>query len=635
MLGLPTGCLPSSDDRPPNIVLIFTDDLGYGDIGSYGAEGFSTPNLDALASQGRRFTDFYASQAVCSASRASLLTGCYAERVSILGALSPSSEIGLNPDEETLAELLKARGYATGAFGKWHLGDQVEFLPLQHGFDEYLGLPYSNDMWPVEYDGSRLEEGGKSHQPPLPLIRGNETVGFIEDLSGQDRLTRMYTEEALSFLERHRDGPFFLYLAHSMPHVPLGVSATFRGRSGQGMFGDVIEEIDWSVGQIMRALERMGLDEDTVLIFTSDNGPWLNFGDHAGSAGPLREGKGTAFEGGPRVPAIMRWPGRIPAGSVYSGMAATLDILPTVVAMTGARLPNRPIDGVDLLPALVQDGTESPRGQFLFYYGGELRGVREGKWKRVFEHRTRSYEGVEPGMGGVPGPYAFPTVPAALYDLETDVGETTDVSAGNPDVVARLDALAEEARRELGDRLFGRWGSGVRPPGRRSFERASTISHLGVGAQVTLATLPDPRYPGAGGDSLTDGLLGTRDHRDGLWLGFSGTDLDARVDLATPSKIRSLGLDCLRSQGAWIFFPRWVEFSVSSDGKSWRELGRVTVPQGKDPAGASERIQIPVPPDQGPVSAVRVLARNYGILPEWHPGAGEASWLFVDELVVD
>jgi arylsulfatase len=582
-----------------------------------------------------RFTDFYASQAVCSASRASLLTGCYSERVSILGALSPSSEVGLHPQEETLAEILKARGYATGIFGKWHLGHLEEFLPLQHGFDEYLGLPYSNDMWPVEYDGTRLAEGGKSGRPPLPLIDGNETVEFIENLEGQDRLTTLYTERAVGFVERNRENPFFLYLAHSMPHVPLGVSEKFRGHSRQGMFGDVIEEIDWSVGQLLETLEKLGLVENTLVIFTSDNGPWLNFGNHAGSAGPFREGKGTAFEGGPRVPAIMRWPGRIPAGSTFRRMAATLDILPTVAAITGAALPERRIDGVNLLPALEGKVEESPRNQFLFYYGGELRGVREGKWKRVFEHRTRSYVGVEPGMDGLPGPYAFPTFPAALYDLEADPGETTDVAEANPEVVERLDALAEEAREALGDRLQGRTGSEVRPPGRRAFQRPETVAHLAVGASVTLATPADPFYPGEAGSSLTDGLLGTRDHHDGLWLGFSGDDLDAVVELGEARELTRLELDCLQSQGAWIFFPRWVEFQASADGEAWVDLGRVEVPQERGGEMRSGRFGVDVVTELGPVRLVRVRARNYGPLPDWHPGAGGDAWLFVDELIVD
>ena len=633
--GLAEGCGAFGRDRPPNVVLLFMDDLGYGDVGVYGARGYATPHLDRLAAEGMRFTDFYASQAVCSASRAALLTGCYSERVSILGALGPNSEIGLNPEEETLAEILKARGYATGVFGKWHLGDQVEFLPLQHGFDEYLGLPYSNDMWPVEYDGTRLEEGGKSHYPPLPLLRGNQVVDLIEDFEGQDRLTTLYTEAAVSFMERHRGGPFFLYLAHSMPHVPLGVSEKFRGATRQGMFGDVIEEIDWSVGQVMETLDRLGLTDNTLVIFTSDNGPWLNFGNHAGSAGPLREGKGTAFEGGPRVPAIMRWPGRIAPGSVFSGMAATLDILPTVATVTGAPLPARTIDGVSLLPALEGASGEGPRDRFLFYYGGELRGVREGKWKRVFEHRTRSYVGVDPGTDGLPGPYAFPTVPAALYDLEADLGETTDVSAAHPEVVARLDALAEEARETLGDRLQGRRGAEVRPPGRRSFQRPETVTHLGVGAPVTLAASPSPLYPGAGGASLTDGLLGTRDHADGLWLGFSGQDLDAVLDLGEPLRVVHVALDCLQSQGAWIFFPSWVEFHASMDGRAWEGLGGVEVPGEESDEKESRRIGVEVPEETGPVRYLRVRARNYGTLPAWHPGAGEDAWLFADEILVE
>ena len=463
--GLAAGC--ARRERLPNIVLIFTDDQGYADVGVYGARGFSTPNLDRLADEGMRFTDFYASQAVCSASRASLLTGCYSERVSIRGALGPRAQVGLNPEETTIAEMLKELGYATGIVGKWHLGHHEEFLPLQHGFDEYLGLPYSNDMWPVEYDGRPATSGNKANHPPLPLIEGNETVEIIEDLDDQDTLTVRYTERAVDFIRRNRRGPFFLYLAHSMVHVPLGVSDRFRGHSEQGMYGDVVEEIDWSVGQVVQTLEQLGLTENTLVIFTSDNGPWLNFGNHAGSAWPLREGKGTAFEGGPRVPAIMRWPGRIPAGSVCTRMAATIDILPTIAAITGASLPDQTIDGISILPLFEGDQAAEPRTQFLFYYTGELRGVREGRWKRVYSHRTRSYAGVEPGRDGLPGPYAFPVVPAALYDLENDIGETTDVSRQYPEVVQRLDSLAEAAREALGDRLTGRRGSEVRPPGRR------------------------------------------------------------------------------------------------------------------------------------------------------------------------
>jgi arylsulfatase len=570
---------------------------------------------------------------VCSASRISLLTGSHAQRVSILGALGPFAEIGINPDEETIAEMLKKLGYATGAFGKWHLGHLEEFLPLQHGFDEYLGLPYSNDMWHIDYDGHPATGGNKINYPPLPLIDGNETAETIEDLEGQATLTTRYTERAVSFIERHKHEPFFLYLAHSMAHVPLGVSEKFKGHSAQGMYGDVIEEIDWSVGQVLAALDRHQLAENTLVIFTSDNGPWLNFGNHAGSAGPFREGKGTAFEGGVRVPAIMRWPGRIEPGVVSGRMASTIDILPTVAAITGAALPEATIDGVNILPLLEGDESAVPRDRFYFYYSGELRAVREGKWKRVYQHRTRSYLGVEPGNDGLPGPYTFPTVPTALYDLENDIGETTDVSAVHPEIVQRLDTLADSVREALGDRLTDREGAEVRPPGRRGFERADTVTHSAVSASVTLTTPPSPTYPGQGPSSLTDGKLGSRDHHDGRWLGFEADDLEAVIDLGKARKVSRIGLDCLRAQISWIFLPQSVEFAVSEDGNDWETVHQAPVVLEPDPRTATLRIEAEV--HAGPVRYLRVRARNLGQCPEWHPGAGGKAWLFVDEIVVD
>ena len=627
-----TGCV-TADGGNPNVVLIFSDDMGYGDVGVYGAQGFTTPHLDRLAAEGMRFTDFYASQAVCSASRAALLTGCYSERVGIAGALGPHSEIGLNPDEVTIAEVLKSRGYATCAVGKWHLGNHEPFLPLQHGFDEYLGLPYSNDMWPVDYDGNPVTEGFKSQNPPLPLIDGNEIVDTIDTLEDQATLTTRYAERAVSFIDRKAgEGPFFLYLANSMPHVPLGVSDKFRGHSEQGLYGDVIEEIDWSVGQVLEALDRHDVADNTLVIFTSDNGPWLNYGNHAGSVGPLREGKGTALEGGPRVPAIMRWPGRIPPGSVCTRMASTIDLLPTLAAVTDAALPEHTIDGVNILPLLENVPGANPRNVFYFYYGGELRGIREGRFKRVYSHRTRSYVGVEPGMDGHPGPYAFPTIPDALYDLEADIGETTDVSANHPDVLRRLDVLAEEARRALGDRLEGRVGAEVRPPGRRTFNRPEELEHAAIGAPVSLATPADPRYAGRGSATLTNGQVGSRDHQDPAWLGFRGDDVDATVDLGRVMSIARIGLDCLQAQEPWIFLPRTVEFHVSADGNDWREVGRVDIPAEADRDPTVRMLAAEANGTRG--RYVRVVARNQTI-PEWHPGAGEAAWIFVDELIVE
>jgi arylsulfatase A-like enzyme len=628
---LVAGC--TLGNRPLNVVLIFTDDQGYGDVGVYGATEFATPNLDRLAAEGMRFTNFYASQGVCSASRASLMTGAYAERVSIRGALSPAAEVGINPGEVTIAEMLKDLGYATGMVGKWHLGHHREFLPLQHGFDEYLGLPYSNDMWPVDYDGNPVTSGNKSQYPLLPLIDGNEVVDTIVDLRDQATLTTRYTERAVQFIENHRDEPFFLYLAQSMPHVPLGVSQRYRGSSEQGMYGDVIQEIDWSVGEVLDALERLGLDDETLVIFTSDNGPWLNYGNHAGSTGPLREGKGTAFEGGPRVPALMRWPGRITPGSVTDRIASTIDLLPTIAAITGAKLPENEIDGVNILPLLEGDETAVPRNTFYFYYMGELRAVREGKWKRVYEHRTRSYVGVEPGRDGHPGPYAFPTAPDALYDLDADVGETTDASAAHPEIVQRLDSLAELARRDLGDGLTEREGSQVRPPGRRGFDRPDTIEHLAARKPVTLATAPSSRYPGTGASTLTDGLLGSRDVSDKRWLGFEADDLEAVVDLGEATDVSRIAADFLSVQRSWVFLPRVVEFAVSSDGDAWETVRRTQLTVEEEPESSALMVSADV--HTAPVRFIRVRATNVGECPDWHPGAGGDAWVFVDEIIVE
>lgn len=628
--GWMTACVGRS--RPANIVLIFADDQGYADVGSYGAEGFATPHLDRLADEGMRFTDFYASEGVCSASRASLLTGCYAPRVSIFGALTPAAQVGLNPDEMTIAEMLKPLGYATAAVGKWHLGHLPDFLPLEHGFDEYFGLPYSNDMWPVDFDGVAVTEGSLSRYPPLPLIEGDTVVETVDELADQDRLTGRYTERAVDFIDRNGDRPFFLYLAHSMPHVPLGVSDTFRGSSEQGLYGDVMQEMDWSTGQVLEALDRNGVADDTVVIFTSDNGPWLNFGNHGGSTGPLREGKGTAFEGGPRVPAIMRWPGRIPAGTMCDRLASTVDVLPTVAAITGAVPPGLPIDGVSILPLLRGDPDAEPRMEFLYYYTGELRGVREGRWKRVFEHRTRSYVGVEPGVDGHPGPYAFPTVPSALYDLESDIGETVDVSADHPDVVARLDRIAERAREELGDRLTQREGTDVRPPGRHGLGRSESVIHEARGVRVMSATSSDPRYPGAGSEALVDGRLGSGDFRDGRWLAYDGIDFEATLDLGDAFVVSRVGLDCLQNQAAWILLPGYVAFAVSDDGVRWRELPSIEPSSEPDSEVRAELLSTDVGGD--PVRYVRVKARGHEVLPSWHPGFGNSGWVFLDEVVV-
>ncbi len=452
------------EERPPNIVLIFMDDLGYTDVGCFGAQGYETPNIDRMAEEGMRFTSFYVAQAVCSASRAALLTGCYPNRVGIFGAYDHGATVGINAEEETMAEILKKREYATGIFGKWHLGHHRQFLPLQHGFDEYLGLPYSNDMWPMEYDGQPLPEGhSKNRYPILPLIEGNEKVAEIRTLEDQDTLTTRYTERAVRFIEKNKERPFFLYVPHTMVHTPLGVSDKFRRKSEKGKFGDVMMEVDWSVGEILKALEKHGLKDNTLVVFTSDNGPWLNFGDHAGSAGPLREGKGTSFEGGVRVPCIMRWPVKIPANTVCRMFATTMDLLPTFAAIAGAPLPGHKIDGVNILPLLQGDFDSNPRDHFFYYYGKQLQAVRQGRWKLHFPHEYRSYEGVDPGKDGLPGPYSKGEIGFELYDLENDIGEKHDVAEKYPEVVERLKALGEISRKDLGDGEL--LGEGVRSVG--------------------------------------------------------------------------------------------------------------------------------------------------------------------------
>ena len=467
-LGLSLGAATDAAERPPNVVLIFTDDQGYGDIGAFGATGYATPNLDRLAREGVKFTNFHVAQAVCSASRAALLTGCYPNRLGIHGALGPNATHGIAATETTLAEMLKARGYATGMAGKWHLGHRDAFLPNRHGFDESLGLPNSNDMWPHH------PEAKPGSYPKLPLIEDARIIDDDVTADDQRRLTTQYTERATSFIERHKAEPFFFYLAHSMPHVPLHVSGKFAGKSAQGAYGDVIMEIDWSVGQVLEALERAGVADNTLVIFTTDNGPWLSYGDHAGSAGPLREGKGTAWEGGVRVPCLMRWPGRLAAGTVNDRFFMTIDLLPTLAGRVGAKQPALPIDGRDVWPLIAGDPSASNphEGYGLWYANNELQAVvsGDGRWKLILPHRYRTLGGKPGGKQGVPARYETVDVAAPeLYDLQNDRSESTNQAAGHPETVARLLAFADTCRAELGDTLQKKpEGTGSRKPGRVS-----------------------------------------------------------------------------------------------------------------------------------------------------------------------
>ncbi len=433
----------------PNFILILADDMGYGDIGPFGSTKNRTPNLDRLAHEGMRLTSFYGAP-VCTPSRAQILTGCYAKRVSLPNVLSPAAPIGLSTREHTIAELLKAQGYATIAIGKWHVGDAPEFLPTHHGFDSYFGLPYSNDMGgPTD-----LKKAWRQRRPPLPLVE-NDKVAETVTPEGQNRLTGRYTVEAVKFVRAHKDTPFLLYLPHTAVHVPIHPGDKFRGRSPYGIYNDWVEEVDWSVGQVLDTVRELGLAERTLVVFTSDNGPWLIQGTNAGTAGPLRGGKGGTFEGGVREPTIAWWPGKISAGSSSDAVAANFDFLPTFVSLAGGKLPTaNKIDGRDLSPLLLGRTKTSPHKSHFYFSANALQAVRSGPWKLAVAPQSE-------GLGKPAPPKSEFT--QTLYDLDSDIGERHDVAAQHPEVVKELQGMVAEMDADLG---LTKLGPGVRPPGR-------------------------------------------------------------------------------------------------------------------------------------------------------------------------
>ena len=426
------------NDGKPNIILMNCDDLGYGDLGCYGATVNSTPTLDRLAAEGVRFTDFYMASAVCSASRGAMMTGCYPSRIGFDSfdgewVLFPGQGVGLNPAETTVATLLRQQGYATALIGKWHCGDQPEFLPTLHGFDRYYGLPYSNDMGLMR----RFEEQGQRY-PPLPLMRGEE---IVEEQPDQASLTERYVEESVRFIRENRGKkPFFLYFAHMHVHLPLIAARRFLDRSRNGPYGATVECIDWSMAALLAELRRLGLDKNTLIVFTSDNGSKAING---GSNAPLRGTKGTTWEGGFRLPCIAWWPGRVPAGGVCREISTAMDFLPTFTRLAGGEPPaDRILDGKDIRPMLFgESGAKSEYEVFYYYLRCELQAVRAGDWK-------------------------LHVLSGELYNLAEDVGETRNVAARHPDVVRRLEALAQKGREDLGDSARNITGKNRRPIGR-------------------------------------------------------------------------------------------------------------------------------------------------------------------------
>jgi arylsulfatase A-like enzyme len=450
-------------DEKPNIILINCDDLGYGDLGCYGSTKNNTPYLDALAAEGRRFTDFYMGSPVCSPSRGAMMTGCYPPRIGFGEfngeiVLFPGDDIGISSEETTVASQLKKAGYATKIIGKWHCGDQPEFLPTRHGFDEYFGIPYSNDM------GRQVD---RPTRPPLPLLR-DETV--IQEQPDQRGITERYTDEALQFINKNQDQPFFLYLAHMYVHVPLFVSKRFLEKSNNGAYGGAVESIDWSTGVLMDQLEQLGLDENTLIIFTSDNGSRAR--DEGGSNQPCRGNKATTWEGGQRVPCIMRWPKRIPANTTTHAITSAIDFFPTVSSLLGIEVSTeRAIDGVDISGVLFDDQAQAPRDTFYYYAQNNLDAVRVGDWKL---HFLKAGETVN-----------------ELYNLQEDVGETNNVYDTNPDVVAQLSFKADLIREDIGDAATGIVGKNNRPIGRVGNAKPLTEYREDHPYMIAMYDLPD------------------------------------------------------------------------------------------------------------------------------------------------
>ena len=442
----------------PNIILINCDDLGYGDLGSYGSEINKTPALDKMAEEGIRFTDFYMASPVCSPSRGAMLTGCYPPRIGFGSfdgrwVLFPGQPLGLNPDEITIAKLLKEVGYATKIVGKWHCGDQREFLPTRHGFDSYYGIPYSNDM------GIQKED---DKNPPLPLLRDEEVIQAQPDQRG---ITERYVEESVRFIRENKDNPFFLYLAHMHVHLPHYPPVHFVQESENGVYGAAVACIDWAAAVLFHELKSLGLDDNTLVIFTSDNGSRAR--DEGGSNAPLRATKGTTWEGGQRVPCIMRWPGQIPAGAVSGELTLSMDLYPTLAAIGGAAVPtDRIIDGNDIRPLMVaEEGAASQHESFFYYKRNSIEAVRSGKWKL---HVRKDDEEIQ-----------------ELYDLESDIGETNNLYDQHPDVVQDLRAKIDACRKDIGDDAAGIQGENIRPAGR--VENPDTLTHLDLDHPYTIA----------------------------------------------------------------------------------------------------------------------------------------------------
>ena len=586
----------TTDEKPtpPNIVLLFADDLGYGDLGAYGHPTIRTPNLDGLVAKGVKFTNFYSGSPACTASRYALLTGRYPVHSGFDWVLYPYSSKGIHPNEITLAEGLKEMGYATGAFGKWHLGTtKKDYLPLQNGFDEYLGLPYSNDMIPPVH-------------PDIPLLDGNDTLELNPD---QSTLTRRYTERAISFIKKNKKGPFFCYLPYAMPHVPLHPGKDFEGTSARGKYGDVVEEIDWSVGEIMNTLEANGLAENTLVFFTSDNGPWIIKNEEGGSAGLLRDGKGSTWEGGMREPAIAYMKGKTPASSVVQSPVSTLDLYASFLKMGGYSFAeNHHLNGRDISGLFFVKNAKAVDEQPYFFYGtGHLHAVRKGAWK--LHVRTSSQTGKDYFNGKLP----------LLFNLAVDPSEAYDLSEKHPEKVAELQAEIDRQNDYVK----------AHPDFFQQEREKEKLIHLALDKQVVLKTPPHPNYPNT--EALTDGFLEKTDAFKRL-PGFEGTNFEAVLDLGKITEVHELTVGFLQVPRSWVFLPSDIFFYTSTDGKQFEAVRHFTT---EKPGNTAKEQVMYFTQNNITLTTryIKVTAQNRPC-PEWHENAGQSCWLFVDEIVV-
>ncbi|MFK8009279.1 MAG: sulfatase-like hydrolase/transferase [Saprospiraceae bacterium] len=581
----------------PNIIILFADDLGYGDLSVYGHPTIRTPNLDAMAAKGMKFTNFYSGSPACTASRYALLTGRYPIRSGFQWVLYPNSSRGIHANEYTLAEGMKDAGYATACFGKWHLGTtKKEYLPLQNGFDEYFGLPYSNDMIPPLWND-------------ITLIEGNDTISFNPD---QKTLTKQYTDRTIDFITRHSRDPFFIYVPYAMPHLPLHPGEEFAGKSERGTYGDVVEELDWNVGRILNALKINNLSKNTLILFVSDNGPWIIKNEEGGSSGLLRDGKGSTWEGGMRVPMIAHWEGKISPANLNTQPTSTLDLYTSLLKLVGQEIPKETIyDGKDISNLFLGKSSEESVQQSYFFYGSKkLHAIRKGKWKLHIHTSSQTkrqyFDGKTP----------------LLFNLNKDPSEQYDLTEQFPEVVNELlrDIEIHKNKIEAQPNFFQK-------------ERlASRKKHLAFEKSVILKNPPHPNYNSI--NTLTDGFIEGADRFQTL-MGFEGNNLEAIIDLEKEKTIQEIKIGFLQNQPSWIFFPTKVDFFVSLNGKNFKKIATqeidaelVNKMSGVFYFSTKEKME-------RKYRYLKVIANNQGKCPDNHDGAGKDCWIFADEIIVN